>query len=190
MVAASQCRSNVHGATAVASISTRLACSNFICNTDSSMTASLVKVDAPTMHPGNPETMPCKRPDQPLDQVGPNLIWDTTPDVAGCGVQSRTLSDECLRRLANSSFALGIDTAASNFCLSAPTRFQERLRGIVLQRMRARPAPINWVRFVSAGRMPAELASFCKPCWTWARRFRYQGGPRQLSGRARPEPGS
>jgi len=34
------------------------------------MTASLVKVDAPTMHPGNPETMPCKRPDQPLDQRG------------------------------------------------------------------------------------------------------------------------
>src|ERR1700681_1503623 len=23
-----------------------------------------------TMHPGNPETMPCKRPDQPLDQRG------------------------------------------------------------------------------------------------------------------------
>ena len=63
--------------------------------THSSMTASLVKVDAPTMHPGNPETMPCKRPDQPLDQVGPNLIWDTTPRRR----RMRSSKQDALRRM-------------------------------------------------------------------------------------------
>jgi hypothetical protein len=49
--------------------------------------------------------------------------------LRGCGVQSWTLSDDCLKSpLANSSFALRIETAAGSFCLFAPTQFQDRLR--------------------------------------------------------------